>query len=152
MVPLGFAVLMGSWILAERSSLRARFGELIQTFPNVWIDLAPGFGLRSPLMPSPRRRSSSSEVLFQNQKFCFFQCFPSSLPSLGQSCSKDLCVVTPFPMYSVSVLLCMENGTKDIDATSWETGNFFFCDLVWKRLQSVIPGQDWGLFVHYILL
>lgn len=55
-VPLGFAVLKGSWILAERSSLGARFGEphADTELLHIWIDLAPGFGLTSPLMPSSR--------------------------------------------------------------------------------------------------
>lgn len=43
------------------------------------------------------------------------------------------------------VLLCLENGTKIVDVTPWETGNYFICVLVWKRLQhSVISGQDPG--------
>lgn len=62
LVPLGFVVLMRSFVLVEhlggasqdeKSGCEAGELHLIDLLSNVWISLTPCFGLRSPLISYP---------------------------------------------------------------------------------------------------
>lgn len=110
--------------------------------PRFWSDILTNAFTKSRVVQLFEKYGSAGGSWTSNSAFPFREMsdvlFPPFLPSAAPK-------ISVWWLQFLHILcLCVENGTKDTDAIPWETGNFFVCVLVWKRLQS-LPDSQAGL-------